>query len=153
MTSGVDFPVHLDHSMTTSGWTYNATTNKSTKAKPNGLESSEQLVAYDNSNNSSGVQNLGRYAKVTVNGSNLELDGDWSGETFIIGYLFDMKIQIPTIYLKQAVGENWRADTRCDLIIHRIKFNFGNVGVYSVSIDKQGNLLLQKNERLTKLTY
>ena len=138
VTSGVDFPVHLDHSMTTSGWTYNATTNKSTKAKPNGLESSEQLVAYDNSNNSSGVQNLGRYAKVTVNGSNLELDGDWSGETFIIGYLFDMKIQIPTIYLKQAVGENWRADTRCDLIIHRIKFNFGNVGVYSVSIDKQG---------------
>ncbi len=138
VTSGVDFPVHLDHSMTTSGWTYNSSTNKSTKAKPVGLESSAQLAAYDNSNNSSGVQNLGRYAKITVNGSNLELDGDWSGETFVIGYLFDMQIQIPTIYLKQQSGENWRSDTRSDLIIHRIKFNFGNVGVYSIAIDKQG---------------
>ncbi len=138
VTSGTDFPVHLDHSMTTSGWTYSAATNKSTKAKPNGLESSEQLAAYDNSNNTSGVQNLGRYAKITVNGSNLELDGDWSGETFVIGYLFDMQIQIPTIYLTQQSGESWRADTRSDLIIHRIKFNFGNVGVYSISIEKQG---------------
>ena len=138
VTSGTDFPVHLDHSMTTSGWTYSATTNKSTKAKPTGLESSAQLAAYDNSNNASGVQNLGRYAKITVNGSNLELDGDWSGETFVIGYLFDMQIQIPTIYLTQQSGENWRSDTRCDLIVHRIKFNFGNVGVYSITIDKQG---------------
>jgi len=139
VTSGVDFPVYLDHSMETSGWTYNATTNKSTKAKPTGLESTTaQLAAYDNSNNNSGVQNLGRYGKITVNGSNLELDGDWSGETFIIGYLFDMKVQIPTIYLKSQVGENYRSDTRCDLVIHRIKFNFGNVGVYTVTIDKEG---------------
>jgi len=139
VTSGVDFPVHLDHSMETSGWTYNAATNKSTKAKPVGLESTTaQLAAYDNSNNNSGVQNLGRYGKITVNGSNLELDGDWSGETFIIGYLFDMNIQIPTIYLRSQSGESWRADTRCDLVIHRIKFNFGNIGVYTVTIDKQG---------------
>ena len=144
VTSGVDFPVHLDHSMTTSGWTYNAQSNKSTKIIPSGLESSTaQLAAYDNSNNQSGVQNLGRYAKVTVlpvsnNNTYIEIDGDWSNETFIIGYLFDMNIQIPTIYLKQQAGDNWRADTRCDLIIHRIKFNFGNVGVYSVTIDKLG---------------
>ena len=140
VTSGTDFPVHLDHSMsvTTAGNTYNSTTGKTTFPKPIGLESSAQLAAYDNSNNASGVQNLGRYAKITVNGSNLELDGDWSGETFVIGYLFDMQIQIPTIYLTQQAGENWRADTRCDLIIHRIKFNFGNVGVYSITIDKQG---------------
>jgi len=139
VTSGVDFPVHLDHSMETSGWTYNAATNKSTKAKPVGLESTTaQLAAYDNSNNNSGVQNLGRYGKITVNGSNLEVDGDWSGETFIIGYLFDMNIQIPTIYLRSQSGESWRADTRCDLVIHRIKFNFGNIGVYTVTIDKQG---------------
>ncbi len=144
VTSGVDFPVHLDHSMTTSGWTYNAQSNKSTKIIPSGLESSTaQLAAYDNSNNQSGVQNLGRYAKVTVlpvsnNNTYLEIDGDWSNETFIIGYLFDMNIQIPTIYLKQQAGDNWRADTRCDLIIHRVKFNFGNVGVYSVTIDKLG---------------
>ena len=91
--------IHLDHLMSTSGWTYNAATGKSTKAKPTGLESTNQLAAYDNSNNSSGTQNLGRYGLITINGSNLELDGDWSGETFLIGYQFTMQVDLPTIYL------------------------------------------------------
>ena len=68
--------VHLDHLMEVSGWSYNATTDKSTKAKPTGLESSNQLAAYDVDTGN----NLGRYAKITVSGSNLELDGNWSGQ-------------------------------------------------------------------------
>ena len=49
-----------------------------------------------------------------------------------------MKIELPTIYYKTQVGEAWRADTRADLIIHRVKFSFGNVGVYSIEIDRLG---------------
>ena len=94
VTDDVTFPLHLDHSMDTSGWTYNPTTRKSTLPKEEGLESSNQLAAFDNS----GSTNLGRYGKITINGSNMELDGDWSNESFVIGYLFDMQIQLPTIY-------------------------------------------------------
>ena len=53
----------------------------------------------------------------TINGSNMELDGDWSNESFVIGYLFDMQIQLPTIYYTYQSGENWRSDTR-QLILH-----------------------------------
>ena len=130
--------VHLDHLMETSGWTYSATTGKSTKAKPTGLESTNQLVAYDNSNNSSGIENLGRYGKITVNGNNLELDGDWSGETFLIGYEFTMQIDLPTIYVTRLEGEAYKADSRANTVLHRVKFAFGPVGIYETTLNRTG---------------
>ena len=80
--------IHLDHIMPTSGWTYDSSTGKSTKAKPLGLESSNQLAAYD----IDGTNSIGNYALVTVNGSNLEIIGDWSGQSFYIGYLYELSL-------------------------------------------------------------
>ena len=127
--------VHLDHLMSTSSWSYNATTNKSTKAKPTGFESTNQIVAYDvdSANN-----NLGRYGQVTVNGSNLELDGDWSGETFLIGYQFTMQVDLPTMYYIKKSGDTWRSDIRANTIIHRVKLGFGPVGVYESTLNRIG---------------
>ena len=146
VTDDVTFPLHLDHSMDTSGWTYNSTTRKSTKAKPIGLESTNQLAAFDNS----GSTNLGRYGKITINGSNMELDGDWSNESFVIGYLFDMQIQLPTIYYTYQSGENWRSDTRSDLIVHRVKFSFGDVGFYKVTLDRIGKTQYVEEKEITE---
>ena len=126
--------VHLDHLMSVSGWTYNATTNKSTKAKPTGLESSNQLAAYD----VDAGNNLGRYGLITINGSNLELDGDWSGETFLIGYQYTMEVKLPTIYYLTQSGQNWRADTRSNTVIHRVKFGFGPIGLYETTLTRTG---------------
>ena len=126
--------VHLDHLMSTSGWSYNATTRKSTKAKPTGLESTNQLAAYD----VDAGNNLGRYGLITINGSNLELDGDWSGETFLIGYQFTMEVNLPTIYYRTQTGNNWRADTRANTILHRVKFGFGPVGIYETTLNRTG---------------
>ena len=126
--------VHLDHLMSVSGWTYNATTNKSTKAKPTGLESSNQLAAYD----VDAGNNLGRYGLITVNGSNLELDGDWSGETFLIGYQFTLEVKLPTIYYLTQSGQSWRADTRANTVIHRVKFGFGPIGLYETTLTRTG---------------
>ena len=126
--------VHLDHLMSTSGWTYNATTGKSTKAKPTGLESSNQLAAYD----VDAGNNLGRYGLITINGSNLELDGNWSGETFLIGYQYTMEVKLPTIYYLTQSGQNWRADTRANTVIHRVKFGFGPIGLYEATLTRTG---------------
>ena len=126
--------VHLDHLMSVSGWSYSATTGKSTKAKPTGLESSAQLAAYD----VDAGNNLGRYGLITINGSNLELDGDWSGETFLIGYQYTMEVKIPTIYYLTQSGESWRADTRAHTVIHRVKFGFGPTGIYETTLTRTG---------------
>jgi len=129
-----DNRVHLDHVMSTNGWTYNATTKKSTKAKPTGLESSNQLVAYDVDTGN----NLGRYGLITINGSNLELDGDWSGETFLIGYQYTMEVSLPTIYYMTQSGDRWRADTSANTVIHRVKFGFGPIGLYETTLTRNG---------------
>ena len=126
--------VHLDHLMSVSGWSYNATTKKSTKAKPTGLESTNQLAAYD----VDAGNNLGRFGLITINGSTLELDGDWSGETFLIGYQFTMEVNLPTIYYITQSGQNWKADTRANTVIHRVKFGFGPVGVYETTLSRVG---------------
>jgi hypothetical protein len=132
----VIYRVHLDHSksVTAAANTYNTTTIKTTIPKPNGFESTKQLVAYD----TDAGNDLGRYALITVNGSNLEIAGDWSNNTFVIGYLYEMDVQIPTLYTTQKVGDKYRSDNKASLVIHRIKFSFGPLGVYSTTIQRGG---------------
>ena len=131
----VIYKVHLDHMSQVSGATYSSITNKSTLAKPNGyLYDTTQLVAYDTND---GV-NLGRYSLITVNGNNLEINGDWSSNNFVIGYLYEMDVQIPTLYVTRAEGTKYRSDAKSSLIIHRVKFSFGPLGVYSTTINRVG---------------
>ena len=142
VTSGEDYPIHLDHctSVTTGGSTYNSTTNKTTFAKPTGFESSNDIAAYDTDSGT----NLGRFADVTINGSNLEITGNWSGETFLIGYQFEMQVELPKIFFTYRSGSATRKDTRADLVIHRVKFNFGQVGLYNMEVNRSGKPLFNQ---------
>jgi hypothetical protein len=134
--------VHLDHLMpvTTVAGDYQEASNKTTFTKPVGLEANTyQLAAYDVD---AGDQ-LGRYANnVTYNSTTnkLEIPGDWSNQTFLVGYLFDMEIKIPTIYYVTQAGQNWRADTRANTILHRVKFGFGPVGIYTTTLSRTGRV-------------
>ena len=130
------YRVHLDHSssVTAASGTYNATTIKTTIPKPDGYESTKQLVAYE----TDAGNDLGRYSLVTVNGSNLEIPGNWENNTFVIGYLYEMDVRIPTLYVTQQVGTKYRSDAKSSLIIHRIKFSFGPLGVYSTTLQRVG---------------
>jgi hypothetical protein len=139
--------VHLDHlmSVTTGSNTYNATTKKTTFPKPTGIESTNQLAAYDID---SGDQ-LGRYGLITINGSNLEIDGNWSSQTFLIGYQFTMQVDLPTIYYVTKEGENFRADTRSSLVLHRAKFGFGPIGLYETTLQRTGRVNYTELHELT----
>ena len=139
--------VHLDHlmSITTGSNTYNATTNKTTFSKPTGIESTNQLAAYDVD---SGDQ-LGRYGLITINGNNLEIDGNWSSQTFLIGYQFTMQVDIPTIYYVTKEGEQFKADTRSSLVLHRAKFGFGPIGLYETTLKRTGRVDYTELHELT----
>ena len=119
-----------------SSGSYNATTKKTTFARPTGFASTNQLAVY---NHNSG-DDIGRYALANANGSNLEIEGDWTGTTFMLGYLFDYFIEIPTIYVTQAAGEKSRSDTRSSLVVHRLHFAFGEVGNIDTTIKRRGRV-------------
>ncbi len=131
------YKVHLDNisSVTTAANSYNATTNKTVFTKPAGYESSRQLAAYDRSTSDGDV---GFYTTVTVNGSNLEITGDWSNQTFLIGYTYDMEIEFPKFYYTQQAGDKFVSDVQSNLIIHRVKFNFGPLGLYETTLKRDG---------------
>ena len=130
------YRIHLDHSsfVTAGNNTYNDVTNITTIPKPTGYESSNQMVAYEPDLGN----DLGRYAMITVNGNNLEIVGNWENNTFIIGYLFDMTVQIPTLFVTRQEGTKFRSDAKSSLIIHRLKFSFGSLGVYSTTLQRTG---------------
>ena len=152
VTAGEDYPIHLDHctSVTTGSGTYNSTTNKTTFPKPTGFESSNEIAAYDTDNSGSGnFTNLGRFAEVTINGSNLEITGNWSGETFLIGYQYEMQVELPKIFFTYRSGNATRRDTRSDLIVHRVKFNFGQIGFYHMEVNRIGKPLFTQEVEST----
>ena len=133
---GNNYAVHLDNTktVTTGANTYNATTKKTTFAKPEGFESSNQLAVYDTDSGSE----LGRYTLATVNGSNIELDGDWKSQSFELGYLYEMEVKLPKIFLTQAQGDKYRADTRARLLLHRAKLSLGPIGMFSTTLSRLG---------------
>ena len=136
-TEITDYRIHLDtHSIVSAlaANTYNSTTKKTVFPKPTGYNSSRQLVVY---NNNSG-NDLGRYGLVTVNGSNLEVDGNWTGADLILGYQIDWLVEIPTIYATKSSGDKQKADTRSSLVIHRLHFTFGETGSIETTLKRKG---------------
>ena len=134
----VTYRVHLDTAKEVAiGNVYNSGTNKTTFSKPDGFESpTAQLVVYNNNPDSF---DIGSYALATVNGSNIEITGDWGNQSkVVLGYNYDMEIKLPTIYYTQQTGDNVIIDTNSSLVIHRLKLNFGGSGSYVTTLDRAG---------------
>tara|TARA_R100001530_G_scaffold47808_2_gene35942 strand:+ start:3613 stop:6840 length:3228 start_codon:yes stop_codon:yes gene_type:complete len=136
--------IHLDtaSAVTIAAGTYSENSNKTTFLKPDGYEhATAQLCLYDNNTTSDYV---GKYSEASIinndsPNSTIEVPGDWSNRTVILGYLYDMQLEFPTIYYTQTADNSIKADTNGSLIIHRIKLNFGPYGSYTTIIDKLGN--------------
>ena len=56
----------------------------------------------------------------------------------VVGYEYELEVELPKVYVTKAEGEKIRADTRGSLIVHRLKFNFGSVGVIDVMLKRKG---------------
>jgi len=67
-----------------------------------------------------------------------DVEGDYRGRNLIIGYLYDMTIELPKLYSGQVSGNNFIADSSADLILHRIKVNTGLSGPVTYNIDITG---------------
>ena len=57
---------------------------------------------------------------------------------FVIGYLYDMSVKVPTLYVTRPEGNKFRSDSKSSLIIHRVKLSFGPLGVYSTTLKRKG---------------
>ena len=86
------------------------------------------------------INDKGKYAKVSSYGSTaITVPGDWSNSNSItLGYLYDYKVDFPTLYPTKASGNSTGADVNSSLVIHRIKLHFGRSGVYETTLTRLG---------------
>ncbi len=101
--------------------------------------------------------NVWKYYDSNTNTTRIKIPGNWKtydpqgvsdGSTaddvtppgkLIFGYNYDMEIKLPTIYVQTAASEGtYKAATHSSLVIHRVKFSFGPLGVYETTIDRIG---------------
>jgi len=137
-SGGNNYLLHLDNYTSITGGSYSASTNKTTftaswlssVTTPNG-----DLVLIDDDETAT---RSGNYTKPTVNGTSIVADGDWSGITVQVGYLYDYKIEFPRFYVTKTANQITVSDVNASLILHRIKVAFGRVGLYESILSRVG---------------
>jgi len=141
-TEDLLFQIHLDNHTTISGGGYNADTNLTTFSNVSWLSSvtspNYKLVIIDEGGTPAPTAGQGRYAECTISGTSFTVPGNWQGETFRIGYLYEYLVKFPTIYPKKISGEKSFADVNSSLIVHRIKLHFGKIGMYETTLERVG---------------
>ena len=155
-TDDIEYRIHLDNSkiITASQLGYSSTTGRTGFTKPDGFNnSSAQIVVFchkadtslpnpDPSTDAQDSDLIGAYSTASIIGNpgdyNIEWDGDWTDHDIIVGYLFDYEVKFPTIYYTQTTGEKTRALSQGSLVIHRLKLNLGDSGLYETLIERTG---------------
>lgn len=137
--------------------TYDSVNNRTTFTLPTGFNNSSGQLAVYVVPDASDDTFRGRTENATLDGTTVRLPGNWKtyidhkgtsdstddttetpSNKLILGYQFDMEVKFPTIYYLKQLGEQWKADTRGSLTIHRITFNFGDSGYYETILDRVG---------------
>ena len=138
-TDLVNYLIHLDNWTTISGGSYDAGTNVTTFSNVSWLSTianaGTNLIIIDID---TAADRKGSYTECTVAGTTITVPGNWSSSTLNIGYLYDYEVDFPRLYPTKTVGKNTIADISSSLILHRLNFSFGKVGLYKTTLTRKG---------------
>lgn len=150
-----DNRVHLDTKKTfaSGDLTYNSATDVTTFTLGAGYYSTRNLSAYCITDS----DDLGKSYDIpasaitgTAPNQTVTLPGNWKTSTeagastssvntdVIIGYEYEFEVELPTIYMMRPEGEKMASETRGSLVVHRLNFDFGDVGVIDVTLKRKG---------------
>ena len=147
--------VYLDTKKTVASgdMTYNTASDTTTFTLGAGYYSSNTLTAYcTTSSDARGKSYDIKSADITGTAPNetVTLPGNWKTSTeagpgtssvntdLILGYEYEFEIELPKIYVTRTEGESVRSETRGSLVLHRMNFDFGDVGVIDVTLKRKG---------------
>tara|TARA_R100001463_G_scaffold25072_1_gene59546 strand:- start:177 stop:2984 length:2808 start_codon:yes stop_codon:yes gene_type:complete len=71
-------------------------------------------------------------------GQTVSLSGDWTAEPITVGYLYEMSVELPTIFPTKTADKRVVSDTSGSLIVQRLKFNFGPIGEFTTVLKRNG---------------
>ena len=147
--------VHLDTKKTIASgdMTYNSATDVTTFTLGAGFYSSRTLTAYCITASDAAGKSYDIPASAitgTAPNETVTLPGNWKTSTeagastssvntdLIVGYEYEFEVELPKIYVTQSDGQNIKSTTRGSLVIHRMNFDFGDVGVLDITLKRKG---------------
>jgi len=149
-TAPDDYLIHLDTKKTiaSADMTYVTATDKTTFTLGAGYYSGQTLKAFCNAD----CDDKGKTVPAeSITGSHpnkvVTLDGNWKTSTkdgatvntdVIIGYEYEMEVEFPTVYIQQSGEGRVKSETRGSLIVHRVNFSFGEVGLIETTLKRRG---------------
>ena len=138
----VDFLLHVDNHTTVSGGSFDSATNLTTFSGVSWLNTvtspNHELVVIDEGGTPAPTKDQGRYGKCTVSGTSFTVPGNWQGATLTIGYLYPYQVKFPRFYPQKQAEQQVVSDTNSSLVVHRVKFHFGKVGLYETKLERVG---------------
>ena len=162
----IDYRIHLDNATLVphTDLTYNISGNYTQFNLPAGFNNTDAQLAviYNPTGSDKTFMGMVEKAYTVSNGTKVRLTGNWEyydpqglqdanigvgsaplddvkpAGNLILGYLYDMEVKFPTVYYQRQVGENFRSEVQGSLVVHRLKFSFGPLGVYETVLDRVG---------------
>jgi hypothetical protein len=68
----------------------------------------------------------------------VDINGDYRGRDLIVGYTYNMELDLPKFFVTKTEGQSASSDFTSDLIIHRIKVSTGLSGPVKYQINITG---------------
>jgi len=147
--------VHLDTKKTiaSSALTYDTVNDVTTFTLGAGFYSTRTLTAYCITPSDAAGKSYDIPASAitgTAPNQTVTLPGNWKTSTeagtsnvsvntdLIIGFEYEFEVELPKVFVTRAEGEKSRSETRGSLVLHRMNFDFGDVGVLDITLQRKG---------------
>jgi hypothetical protein len=147
--------IHLDTKKTIASgdMTYDSANDVTTFTLGAGFYSSRTLTAYCTTDSDAAGKSYDIPASSitgTAPNETVTLPGNWKTSTeagssttavntdLIVGYEYEFEVELPKIYVMQETTGKSRSETRGSLVIHRMNFDFGDVGVLDITLKRKG---------------
>ena len=147
--------VHLDTKKTISSgsMTHNTVSDVTTFTLGAGYYSNRTLTAYCITDSDAAGKSYDIPASAitgTAPNQTITLPGNWKTSTeagtstvsvntdLVIGYEYEFEVELPKVFVTRSEGEKTRSETRGSLVLHRMNFDFGDVGVLDVTLKRKG---------------
>ena len=147
--------VHLDTKKTfaSSALTYDTVNDVTTFTLGAGYYSNRTLTAYCITDSDAAGKSYDIPASAitgTAPNQTVTLPGNWKTSTeagtstvsvntdVVIGYEYEFEVELPKVFVTRAEGEKTRSETRGSLVLHRMNFDFGDVGVLNITLKRKG---------------
>ena len=140
---GTNYSVHLDSSVSLTAGSYDGTY---TTVSHSFIGTGTRLGAVNLTTGEVFIED-----EAQRSGTTYKFNGDFAGDTVVVGWLFELNVKLPRIYVKQKAGEITTSDVTASLTIQRVHLRFGPVGQIHVRLKRLGKTFIETTYESTSM--